>query len=304
MPQAQPARAKVEEQDTPLTEFVGPPILRLDGVHKTYGNGSGRVHALRGVSLDIRQGEIFGIIGVSGAGKSTLIRCINLLERPQQGRVFIDDTDVTDYKGSALRTMRRSIGMVFQHFNLLTNRTAAANVAFPLEIVGVPAAQRRARALELLSFVGLGEKADRYPAQLSGGEKQRVGIARALATEPRLLLCDEPTSALDPQTTVSILKLLRSINERLGLTIVMVTHQMHVVRALCGRMAVLDDGRVAEAGLVAELFANPQTDATRRMVQDGAETMDAATLAAAVKEGAGVVGEGPSNAGTGGNGVV
>lgn len=259
-------------------------ILRLDDVHKTYGNGSERVHALRGVSLNIRHGEIFGVIGVSGAGKSTLIRCINLLERPQAGRVLIADVDVTDYKGQALRSMRRRIGMVFQHFNLLTNRTALANVAFPMEIVGVPAPERRARALELLSFVGLSGKADRYPAQLSGGEKQRVGIARALATEPRLLLCDEPTSALDPQTTVSILKLLRSINERLGLTIVMVTHQMHVVRALCGRMAVLDAGLVAESGTVADVFANPRTDAARRMVKDGAETMDAATLAAAVAE--------------------
>lgn len=261
---------------------AGRAILRLDGLHKTYGNGSGRVHALRGVSLDIHQGEIFGIIGVSGAGKSTLIRCINLLERPERGRIFIDDVDVTDFKGSSLRTMRRSIGMVFQHFNLLTNRTAWANVAFPMEIVGVPAAKRRQRALELLSFVGLAEKADRYPAQLSGGEKQRVGIARALATEPRLLLCDEPTSALDPQTTVSILKLLRSINERLGLTVIMVTHQMHVVRALCGRMAVLDEGRVAEEGAVADVFANPRTEAARRMVKDGAETMDTVTLAKAI----------------------
>lgn len=250
-----------------------PTILRLDALHKSYGKGPQRVQALRGVSLDIRQGEIFGVIGVSGAGKSTLIRCINLLERPQAGSIFIDGVDVTSYKGKALRTMRRSIGMVFQHFNLLTNRTAWANVAFPLEIVGVPAAERRERALEWLSFVGLAEKADRYPVQLSGGEKQRVGIARALATEPRLLLCDEPTSALDPQTTVSILRLLQSINERLGLSVIMVTHQMHVVRALCGRMAVLDDGRVAEIGAVADVFANPQTAAARRMVKEGADVV-------------------------------
>lgn len=250
------------------------PILRLDDVHKSYGNGAAQVHALRGVTLDIQPGEIFGIIGVSGAGKSTLIRCINLLERPQAGKVIIDGVDVTLYKGAVLRAMRRQIGMVFQHFNLLTNRTALANVAFPMEVVGVPAKERRERAQQLLSFVGLAEKADRYPAQLSGGEKQRVGIARALATEPRLLLCDEPTSALDPQTTVSILRLLKSINERLGLTILMVTHQMHVVRALCGRVAVLDAGQVAEIGTVKDVFANPQTPAARRLLTEGAETTE------------------------------
>ena len=167
------------------------------------------MQALRGVSIDVMPGEIFGIIGLSGAGKSTLIRCINLLERPQAGRVYIDGVDVTDYKGKALRTVRRHIGMVFQHFNLLTNRTALANVTFPMEIVGIPQNERERRGLELLEFVGLREKAHRYPAELSGGEKQRVGIARALATEPRILLCDEPTSALDPETTTSFLNLLQ-----------------------------------------------------------------------------------------------
>lgn len=248
----------------------GLPMLRLENVHKTYGRGAGQVQALRGVSIDVMPGEIFGIIGLSGAGKSTLIRCINLLERPQSGRVYIDGVDVTDFKGKALRTVRRHIGMVFQHFNLLTNRTALANVTFPMEIVGVPRQERERRALELLEFVGLRAKAHRFPAELSGGEKQRVGIARALATEPRILLCDEPTSALDPETTTSFLNLLKDINRRLGLTIVMVTHQMHVVRAVCGRVAVLDQGRVAELGTVSQVFDAPRTEAARRLVKEAA----------------------------------
>ncbi|MFO7311076.1 MAG: ATP-binding cassette domain-containing protein [Bacillota bacterium] len=246
------------------------PMLRLENVHKTYGRGANQVQALRGVSIDVMPGEIFGIIGLSGAGKSTLIRCINLLERPQAGRVYIDGVDVTDYKGAALRSMRRQIGMVFQHFNLLTNRTALGNVTFPMEIAGVPRRERERRALELLDFVGLRAKAHRYPSELSGGEKQRVGIARALASEPRILLCDEPTSALDPETTASFLNLLKDINRRLGLTIVMVTHQMHVVRAVCGRVAVLDQGRVAELGSVAEVFDAPKTEAARRLVKEAA----------------------------------
>lgn len=246
------------------------PILRLENVKKIYGRGANRVQALRGVSLDIMPGEIFGIIGLSGAGKSTLIRCINLLERPQAGRIYIDGVDVTDYKGKSLRMMRRHIGMVFQHFNLLTNRTALRNVTFPMEIVGVPKAERERRALELLSFVGLRDKAHRYPAELSGGEKQRIGIARALATEPRILLCDEPTSALDPETTKSFLNLLKDINRRLGLTIVMVTHQMHVVQAVCRRVAVLDKGQVAEVGPVEKVFSAPETEAARRLVKEAA----------------------------------
>ncbi|OUM98333.1 MAG: hypothetical protein BAA04_05760 [Firmicutes bacterium ZCTH02-B6] len=246
------------------------PMLRLENVQKTYGRGANQVQALRGVSIDVMPGEIFGIIGLSGAGKSTLIRCINLLERPQAGRVYIDGVDVTDYKGAVLRSMRRQIGMVFQHFNLLTNRTALGNVTFPMEIAGLSRRERDQRALELLEFVGLRAKAHRYPSELSGGEKQRVGIARALASEPRLLLCDEPTSALDPETTASFLNLLKDINRRLGLTIVMVTHQMHVVRAVCGRVAVLDQGRVAELGTVAEVFAAPKTEAARRLVKEAA----------------------------------
>lgn len=245
-------------------------ILSLHDVEKVYGKGANQVQALKGVSLDVRPGEIFGIIGLSGAGKSTLIRCINLLEKPQNGRILIDGTDVTHFTGSDLRSVRRSIGMVFQHFNLLTNRTAAENIAFPMEIVGKPAKERAERVRELLAFVGLTDKADRYPSELSGGEKQRVGIARALATEPRILLCDEATSALDPETTVSILNLLKSINQRLGLTILMVTHQMHVVRSTCHRVAVLDHGHVAEVGDVDQLFSNPQALPTRRLIQEAA----------------------------------
>lgn len=246
------------------------PILSLREIEKVYGKKEKAVQALRGVSLDVYPGEIFGIIGPSGAGKSTLIRCINLLESPQVGRVLIDGVDVTDYRGRRLREVRRNIGMVFQHFNLLTNRTAAGNVSFPMEIVGTAKAERNERVKELLSFVGLEHKSDRYPSELSGGEKQRVGIARALATQPRILLCDEATSALDPETTVSILNLLRSINQRLGLTIVMVTHQMHVVRSICHRVAVLDQGKVVEVGSVTDLFSNPQAVATRRLVQEAA----------------------------------
>lgn len=247
------------------------PILSLRGIEKAYGKKDKEVHALRGVSLDIFPGEIFGIIGPSGAGKSTLIRCINLLESPQAGTVSIDGADVTGYRGRQLREVRRNIGMVFQHFNLLTNRTAAGNVAFPMEIIGTPKAERMERVKELLSFVGLSDKADRYPSELSGGEKQRVGIARALATQPRILLSDEATSALDPETTVSILNLLKSINQRLGLTVVMVTHQMNVVKAICHRVAVLDQGRVVEVGPVTDLFTNPQAVATRRLIQEGAQ---------------------------------
>lgn len=246
------------------------PILSLRDIEKAYGSKGKEVHALRGVSLDVFPGEIFGIIGPSGAGKSTLIRCINLLEVPQAGTVSIDGVDVTGYRGRKLREVRRNIGMVFQHFNLLTNRTVAGNVAFPMEIVGTPKAQRAERVMELLSFVGLSDKADRYPSELSGGERQRVGIARALAIQPRILLSDEATSALDPETTVSILNLLKSINRRFGLTILMVTHQMHVVKAVCDRVAVLDQGRVVEVGEVSELFSNPQAVATRRLIQEAA----------------------------------
>lgn len=243
------------------------PILSLREIEKIYGKNGKEVHALRGVSLDVFPGEIFGIIGPSGAGKSTLIRCINLLEAPQSGRVLIDGADVTNYRGRKLREVRRNIGMVFQHFNLLTNRTAAGNVSFPMEIVGVPKAERIRRVNELLSFVGLQDKAERYPAELSGGEKQRVGIARALAMQPRILLCDEATSALDPETTLSILQLLKDINRRLGITIVLITHEMSVIREICDEVLVLEQGVIAEAGPVWRVFGNPQHPATKALLQ-------------------------------------
>ncbi|HHW15709.1 MAG TPA: ATP-binding cassette domain-containing protein, partial [Firmicutes bacterium] len=242
-------------------------MIRLVDVKKTYRQGKGETRALRGVTLQVEKGEIFGIIGPSGAGKSTLLRCINLLERPDSGEVWVDGQEITRLSGAALRRERRTIGMVFQHFNLLSSRTVAGNVAFPLEIAGVPRPAIRARVPELLALVGLEDKANAYPAALSGGQKQRVGIARALANHPKVLLSDEATSALDPETTKSILALLRRINRELGLTIVLITHEMTVVREVCDRVAVLEDGRIVEEGAVAEVFARPQAALTRRFVQ-------------------------------------
>jgi len=222
------------------------PLVRLHALHKQFP-GAPRP-ALDGVSLDIRAGEVFGVIGRSGAGKSTLARCVNLLERPDSGQVLLDGRDLTALARPALGTARRGIGMVFQHFNLLSSRTVAANVALPLEIAGVPAPARAARVAELLPLVGLQDKADAYPARLSGGQKQRVGIARALACSPRLLLCDEATSALDPETTGSILELILDLRRRLGLAVLLVTHEMAVVKAACDQVAVMEDGRVIEQG--------------------------------------------------------
>nr|WP_193570418.1 methionine ABC transporter ATP-binding protein [Luteibacter yeojuensis] len=221
------------------------------------------------VDLDIEQGEVFGIIGHSGAGKSTLLRLVNLLERPTAGKVFIDGRDVTDAQGADLRRLRSGIGMIFQHFNLLASRTAADNVAFPLRLQGgMDESGIAARVNELLALVGLAQHARKYPAQLSGGQKQRVGIARALASHPSILLCDEATSALDPQTTASVLELLADINRRLGLTIVLITHEMDVIRRVCDRVAVLDAGRVVELGTVADVFLHPRHPTTRRFVAE------------------------------------
>ncbi|WP_418647301.1 methionine ABC transporter ATP-binding protein [Thauera butanivorans] len=242
-------------------------MIRIEGLGKTYRVEGREVSALDGIDLEIAKGEIFGIIGRSGAGKSTLLRSLNLLERPSSGRVLIDGKDITGFDRQRLHALRQRIGMIFQHFNLLNAKTVAANIDWPLRCTSsLTAAQRAERVAELLALVGLSEHAGKYPAQLSGGQKQRVGIARALASRPQLLLCDEATSALDPETTQSILRLLLDINRRLGLTIVLITHEMQVIRTLCDRVAVIDGGRIVESGKVADVFLHPRHPVTRSMV--------------------------------------
>ena len=255
-------------------------MIELRDIHKSYDVNGQRIAALCGINLSIEPGEIFGIIGHSGAGKSTLIRTINLLERPTRGQVFVDGVDLLGLDAAGLRRFRQGTGMIFQHFNLLGSKTVAANIAFPLQIVGeASAAQIDARVDELLDLVGLTRHKHKYPRQLSGGEKQRVGIARALANHPRVLLCDEATSALDPQTTRQVLDLLRTINERLRLTIVLITHEMDVIRSVCDRVAVIDAGRIVESGPVTSVFLHPQHPTTRRFVQEAEQFSDAATMA-------------------------
>jgi len=243
-------------------------VITLDKIHKGFAGKDGTNAVLRGVSLEIGKGEVFGIIGRSGAGKSTLVRCINLLERPNLGRVVIGGRDITALAEPQLRLARRDIGMVFQHFNLLSSRNVADNIALPLELTGLRPAAISARVDELLDLVGLTDKRRDYPAQLSGGQKQRVGIARALASKPSVLLCDEATSALDPETTKSILSLLAAINKALGLTIVLITHEMHVIKEIADRVAVLDHGQVVEQGRVFDVFTNPSHDITRAFVRE------------------------------------
>ncbi len=241
-------------------------LIEIRNLCKTFGTGSTAVHALEDVSLDIEAGEIFGIIGLSGAGKSTLVRCMNLLERPTSGTVTVDGADMTALSDKELRAARREIGMIFQSFNLLMQRNALANVRFPLELAGVPKKEANKRAQELLDMVGLGDRAEAFPAQLSGGQKQRVAIARALATNPKVLLCDEATSALDPTTTESILELLKSLNRQLGVTVAVITHEMRVVERICSRVAIIADSRIAEMGPVQDVFLNPQTEAAKKLV--------------------------------------
>ena len=243
-------------------------MIELQGLSQRFPGGSGEVHALRDVNLGIAAGEIFGIIGRSGAGKSTLVRAINLLNRPTAGRVIVDGQDLTALDTGALREARREIGMIFQHFNLLSSRTVYDNVALPLELAGKSKQEIAATVLPLLELVGLSALRDRYPAQISGGQKQRVGIARALASKPKVLLSDEATSALDPETTRAILELLRKINRELGLTIVMITHQMEVIKQVCDRVAVLEAGSVVETGRVIDVFLRPQHAVTRAMIGD------------------------------------
>ena len=241
-------------------------LIEIQSLSKTYHTKDSEVQALNGISLSIQQGDIFGIIGMSGAGKSTLVRCINMLERPTEGTVLFDGKDLCRLSDRELREVRRSIGMIFQQFNLLMQRTALENICFPLEIARVRRPEARKKAMELLDLVGLSDRAKSYPSQLSGGQKQRVAIARALATDPKVLLCDEATSALDPTTTRSILALLKSINRKLGVTIVVITHEMSVIEEICNRVAIIDESRIAEAGPVEKIFSAPKTAAARKFV--------------------------------------
>ena len=241
-------------------------VIRLENITKTY-DGSHEVHALKGINLTIEDGEIFGIIGKSGAGKSTLVRCINMLERPTSGNVIIDTQDMTKLSDSQLRAERKNIGMIFQHFNLLSSRTVFDNIAFPLELVGTPKAAIQQKVESLLDLVGLTDRQFNYPSQLSGGQKQRVGIARALASDPKILLCDEATSALDPQTTQSILQLLKDINDRLHITIVIITHEMAVIQEICDRVAVIEGGVIKEQGRVVDVFTNPTSQTMKDFVK-------------------------------------
>jgi len=252
-------------------------MIVLQNVFKTFQSSQGLVTAVQDVSLQVGAGQIYGIIGYSGAGKSTLIRLLNGLEKPTSGRVWVAGQDIGQAKGEALRKARLKISMVFQHFNLLWSRTVSENIAFSLQIAGVPKKTLQARVKELIALVGLNGKEDSWPSQLSGGQKQRVGIARALANNPEVLLCDEATSALDPQTTTAILELLLDINRKLNLTIVLITHEMHVVRKICHRVAVMEAGKIVEEGEVLTVFSHPQQPMTRQFVQQTMEYSDTET---------------------------
>lgn len=241
-------------------------MIELKNLTKTFHTAHGDIYALKNIDLTVKDGEIFGIIGLSGAGKSTLVRCINLLERPTDGAVLIDGEDITKLSGKQLLRVRQNIGMIFQGFNLLSQRNVLKNVCYPLEIAGYPKAKAEARARELIEMVGLSDRIRSYPSQLSGGQKQRVAIARALATNPKYLLCDEATSALDPNTTRSILELLKQINKEFGVTIVVITHEMKVIDSICDRVAVIDKSVIAEQGRVSDVFVNPQSDIARELI--------------------------------------
>ena len=243
-------------------------MIRFENVSKTFRGNGKQVEAVKEVSLHIKKGEIFGIIGYSGAGKSTLVRCINLLERPDQGRIWIGDTEITILKGKSLRKQRRKIGMIFQQFHLFASRNVYENVAYPLKHQGLTGQEIKKRVEELLNLVGLEDKVSAYPSQLSGGQKQRAAIARALANEPDILLCDEATSALDPKTTTAILRLLQEVNRKLGVTIVVITHEMQVVKEICGRVAVMEGGSVVEEGEVFDIFSNPHEKITGDFVNN------------------------------------
>ena len=241
-------------------------IICLEGLGKQFQTTNGTVTALDDINLEILQGEIFGIIGLSGAGKSTLVRCINYLETPTAGRVIFEGQNLSMMKEAEIRKARQSMGMIFQQFNLLAQRNVLQNVCFPMEIAGVPKAEAKKRAAELLKLVGLEERMKAYPAQLSGGQKQRVAIARAMSTNPKVLLCDEATSALDPNTTKSILELLKKINRELGITVIVITHEMAVIEAICDRVAIIDHSQIAESGRVSEIFSEPKSKIGRQLI--------------------------------------
>lgn len=249
-------------------------IVELVGLGKTFQSKNGTVKALEDINLAIYEGEIFGIIGLSGAGKSTLVRCINYLERPTSGTVIFDGADLGGLKEKEILKARHSMGMIFQQFNLLMQRNALMNICFPLELAGVPRKEAKAKAKELLAVVGLSDKAKAYPAELSGGQKQRIAIARALATNPKVLLCDEATSALDPTTTRQILKLLKEINKKLGITIIVITHEMSVIEEICNRVAIIDKSKIAELGDVQEVFVKPQSGIAKQLVLSGESHID------------------------------
>ena len=245
------------------------PMIQVENLCKRFNTKGGTVEAAKNISFSIEKGEIFGIIGLSGAGKSTLVRCLNLLERSTSGTVRVNGKNLTELSEKELRKERQKIGMIFQHFNLLMQRTALDNVCFPMEIAGIKKAEARKKALEYLKIVGLEEKALSYPSQLSGGQKQRVAIARVLASDPQILLCDEATSALDPQTTKAILELIKEINRDYEITVVVITHEMSVVQEICDKVAVLERGALVETGTVEELFRNPKTDEAKKLVFSG-----------------------------------
>ncbi len=244
----------------------GEPIIRLRNVGKEFKTANGPVVALEDINLDIARGEVFGIIGLSGAGKSTLVRCINMLETPTAGEVIFEGENLAAQNDRQKRMARRSMGMIFQQFNLLAQRNVLRNVCFPLEIAGVPKQEARKRSMELLGLVVLADRCNAYPAQLSGGQKQRVAIARALATNPKVILCDEATSALDPNTTKSILALLREINQNMGVTVIVITHEMAVIEAICDRVAIIDQSHIAEVGAVADIFSEPKSRIGRQLI--------------------------------------
>lgn len=268
-------------------------IIELSHISKTFKVDDRQLQALNDVSLNIEKGDIYGIIGMSGAGKSTLVRCINYLERPTEGRVVVDGHNLDELSEKELRSLRADIGMIFQHFNLLMQKNILSNVLFPLQLQGVNKNEAKARARELLKIVGLGDKEKAYPAQLSGGQKQRAAIARALASNPKILLCDEATSALDPQTTASILELLNNINRELGITIVIITHQMSVVRSICNKVAILEKGTLVENGSVEEIFTHPKSASARELISKDVSDLPSAnsdykSILAADKDNAGL----------------